>query len=150
MASTPLTWVLIALVAGIAVIGMAVTARTTFYSSPGNELIFVNTSYNSEYENAYANISSQSGDIESFGTQSETSLVQIGLLTVASIFTTAIIGLQALSSLFGIIPIINTIFQVISTGPFAFTLLITAITAMIAIYITMKIIQALRATVVEP
>ena len=74
-----------------------------------------------------------------------------GLLSIGGIVTTAILGLQALGFIFTVLPTATkTIINMLQTGSYLSTFLISFLLSAAGIYITMKLLQAARGTVVEP
>lgn len=143
-ASTPITWVIIGLLAFITIISLAIFGMNDFYTSPGNSAIFVNDTYSSQYDAAYTNITTHSDTIENYG--KPTNLFDIGLSSLSAVITTAIIGIQALGNMLGLIPVITDILNSLSVGPISFTLIIGFFIAAAGVFITMKILQAVRGT----
>jgi len=145
-----ITVLMIGLLAFVAVVGMGVLMVDEFYSAPGNDPMFVNDTFGSQYNQAYSGINGTSNTISSLGQPSSQSAFSTGLQGLGAVITTAVIGLSAIGAMFGLITQVKVIIGFFATGPFPMQLLIGFLSAAAGIYITMKIIQAARGTNIEP
>lgn len=145
-----MTFTIIGLFAFIAVISLGILATNQFIEANTP----VNQSDNSIQAQALSNLTAQQSNLEDATTQVTGGGFIQGVFGLGNvIFTTMLIGVQAILSLVSL-PIvinnlINTVFEGFGFGGPALLIVKTFLYSVIGIYVTMKVMQAIRGTPTE-
>jgi len=143
------TVIMISALAFITTVTLASLMINQFYSTPGNTPVATNDTYSAMYNAVYANTTAQQSSIESIGKPAN--LFSAGFLAVGAVFTTAIIGIQAIATIATQLPVtIQTMISILSVNPYVSGIFFAFLGSAAVIYIGMKALQAARGTMVEP
>jgi len=140
-----LTWVLISLTVFITIISFSYNSYSTFVA---DNTLTIDTAYINYYENLSV---TQNKEIYGLGnTFRDRGVLDVIYSFASTLVNTFVVGLSAIGSLFGMIPILGNIFEILNLALPGFSGLIGLASIIAIIYIAMKYLQARRGTVIEP